>query len=77
MSCGRICTKEYGTDRLGVELFKQGWATLFQLLGEGKIKPIIAARFPLLEASKGYALLEGGQVIGNVVLVSSEWSQAR
>jgi len=55
-----------------VELFKQDLATLFRLPGEGKIKPIIAAGFPLPEASKGYALLKSGQVIGNVVLVSSE-----
>ncbi len=62
----------YGTHRLGVELFKEDWATLFTLLSEGKINPIIAAKFPLLEAAKGYALLESGQVIGNIVLVSPE-----
>jgi NADPH:quinone reductase-like Zn-dependent oxidoreductase len=62
----------YGTHRLGVELFKQDWATLFQLLGDGKIKPIIAAKFPLLEAAQANALLESGQVTGNVVLVSPE-----
>jgi NADPH:quinone reductase-like Zn-dependent oxidoreductase len=62
----------YGTQRLGVALFKEDWATLFSLLGEGKIRPIIAAKFPILEAKKGYALLESGQVLGNVVLVSPE-----
>ena len=62
----------YGTSRLGVDLFKEDWTTLFVLLGDGKIKPIIAAKFPLLEAPKGYELLESGQVTGNVVLVSPE-----
>lgn len=62
----------YGTHRLGAELFKPDWATLFQLLGDGKIKPIIAAKFPILEAAQGYALLESGRVLGNVVLMSPE-----
>jgi NADPH:quinone reductase-like Zn-dependent oxidoreductase len=62
----------YGTHRLGVELFKEDWGTLFKLLGEGTIKPIIAAKFSILEAAKGYALFESGQVIGNVVLVAPE-----
>ncbi len=62
----------YGTHRLGVELFKQDWAALFGLLKEGKIRPIIAARFPLLEAARGYELLESGQVAGNIVLLAPE-----
>jgi len=62
----------YGTHRLGIELFKEDWTTLFSLLGEGKIKPVIAAKFPLLEAAKGYEMLESGQVTGNVVLVAPE-----
>jgi len=64
--------KGYGTHRLGVELFKEDWATLFKLLGAGKIRPIIAAKYPLLEAAKGCALLESGKVTGNVVLLSRE-----
>lgn len=39
----------YGTSRLGVELFKQDWNTSFEMLGQGQIKPIIAAKFPLLD----------------------------
>jgi NADPH:quinone reductase-like Zn-dependent oxidoreductase len=52
--------------------YLEDWATLFQWLEEGKIKPVIAARFPILEAAQANALLESGQVIGNVVLVSPE-----
>lgn len=62
----------YGTHRLGVELFKQDWANLFRLLEEGRIKPIVAAKFPILEAMKAYELLESGQVTGNIVLLAPE-----
>jgi NADPH:quinone reductase-like Zn-dependent oxidoreductase len=62
----------YGTHRLGVDLFKQDWTALFKLLEEGEIKPILAGRYPLLEAVKAYALLESGQVTGNLVLLAPE-----
>jgi NADPH:quinone reductase-like Zn-dependent oxidoreductase len=45
-----------------------------RLVEENKIKPIIAARFPILEAAKANELLESGQVVGNVVLVAPEIS---
>jgi NADPH:quinone reductase-like Zn-dependent oxidoreductase len=64
--------KGYGTHRLGVDLFKEDWAKLFDLLEAGHIKPVIAARFPILEASKANELLESGQVTGHVVLLSPE-----
>lgn len=47
-------------------------AALFNLLKEGKIKPIIAKKFPILEAAKANGLLESGQVIGNIVLLAPE-----
>ncbi len=50
--------------------YLEDWATLFQWLAQGKIQPVIAARFPILEAAQANALLESGEVIGNVVLVS-------
>jgi NADPH:quinone reductase-like Zn-dependent oxidoreductase len=62
----------YGTHRLRTDLFKEDWATLFKLLEDGKIDPIIAAKYPILEARKANELLESGQVIGNLVLVSPE-----
>jgi len=52
--------------------YLEDWATLFRLLEEGKIKPVIAARFPIVEATHANALLESGEVIGNVVLVSPD-----
>jgi NADPH:quinone reductase-like Zn-dependent oxidoreductase len=62
----------YGTHRLGVDLFKQDWTALFKLLEEGKIKPILAGKYPLLEAVKAYGLLESGRVTGNLVLLAPE-----
>jgi NADPH:quinone reductase-like Zn-dependent oxidoreductase len=61
--------KGYGTHREGVGTFKEDWSALFSLLSEGKIKPIVADRFPLLDAIKAYELLESGQVTGNLVLM--------
>lgn len=52
--------------------YLEDWATLFKLLEEGKIKPIIAKKFPILEAAKANDLLESGQVIGNIVLLAPE-----
>jgi NADPH:quinone reductase-like Zn-dependent oxidoreductase len=66
--------KYYGTgiSRLNRRPFLEDWAVLFKLLEEGKIKPIIAKKFPILEAAQANRLLESGQVIGNVVLLASE-----
>nr|WP_299431389.1 zinc-binding dehydrogenase [uncultured Meiothermus sp.] len=61
-----------GASYLNRRPFLQDWAALFELLGAGRIKPIIAARFPLLEAAQANALLESGQVIGNIVLSAPE-----
>jgi NADPH:quinone reductase-like Zn-dependent oxidoreductase len=63
--------KVYGTgaSRFNRQPFLEDWAVLFKLLEEGQIKPIIMRKFPLLKAAQANALLESGQVIGNVVLV--------
>lgn len=66
--------KFYGTgsSRLNRKPFLDDWVSLFKLLEQGKIKPIIAARYPLLEAAKANQLLESGEVTGNIVLVAPE-----
>jgi NADPH:quinone reductase-like Zn-dependent oxidoreductase len=63
-----------GKSRLDDRPFLEDWAALFNLLEEGEIEPVIAAKFPILEAAKANELLESGQVVGNVVLVSPELS---
>jgi NADPH:quinone reductase-like Zn-dependent oxidoreductase len=62
----------YGTHRVDLQLLKGDWIKLFTLLAEGKIKPIIAAKFPILEAAKANDLLAGGSVVGNLVLLAPE-----
>ncbi|MBN1121158.1 MAG: zinc-binding dehydrogenase [Anaerolineae bacterium] len=66
--------KPYGTSfyTFNQRPYLKDWATLFDLLEEGKIRPVIAAKFPILEAAKANELLESGTVIGNIVLLSPE-----
>ncbi len=52
--------------------FMEDLPLLFKLLEDGKIKPIIQQKFPLLEAAKANELLESGQVTGNLVLVAPD-----
>jgi NADPH:quinone reductase-like Zn-dependent oxidoreductase len=64
----------YGTgqSRFNREPFIEDWAKLLQLLEIGQIKPIIHRRFPSLQARQANEMLESGQVIGNLVLVTPE-----
>jgi NADPH:quinone reductase-like Zn-dependent oxidoreductase len=66
--------KLYGTGTSFIDRrpFFADWAALFDLLGEGEISPGIAARFPILEAAKANALLESGEITGNIVLLTPE-----
>ncbi len=66
--------KPYGTglSKFNQRPFLEDLAALFRLLGEGKIKPVIMKKLPILEAAQANALLESGQVIGNIVLVAPE-----
>ncbi len=48
------------------------WATLFKLLEDGKIKPVIMKKYPILEAKEANQLLESGQVNENIVLLAPE-----
>lgn len=63
--------------RLRPKMFRQDLMTLFDLLQQQKIKPIIAQRFPLAEARQAQELLGKGGVVGKIVLVpngsSLEW----
>ena len=55
--------------RLRPALFRQDLIALFDLLRQKKIRPLIAQRFPLVEARQAHELLEKGGVIGKLVLV--------
>ena len=53
-------------------LFRQDLITLFDLLQQQKIKPLIAQRFPLAEARQAHELLGKGGVTGKIVFVCNE-----
>jgi NADPH:quinone reductase-like Zn-dependent oxidoreductase len=55
--------------RLRPALFREDLIALFDLLQQGKIKPLIAHRFPLVEARRAHELLGKGGVTGKIVLV--------
>ena len=61
-----------GASRFNWSMFLEDWAELFKLMEADQIKPIIAAKFPLLEASKANQMLEDGQMVGNIVLAAPE-----
>ena len=55
--------------RLHPAQFRQDLIALFDLLRQQRIKPLIAQRFPLVEARHAHELLGKGGVIGKIVLV--------
>jgi NADPH:quinone reductase-like Zn-dependent oxidoreductase len=55
--------------RLRPALFRQDLITLFDLLQQKRIKPLIAQRFPLAEARHAHELLGKGGVTGKIMLV--------
>lgn len=55
--------------RLRPALFREDLIALFGLLQQQKIKPLIAQRFPLVEARQAHELLGKGGVTGKIVLV--------
>lgn len=57
--------------RLRPGLFRENLIALFDLLHQQKITPLIAKRFPLVEARHAHELLEKGGVTGKIVLVSN------
>jgi NADPH:quinone reductase-like Zn-dependent oxidoreductase len=66
----------YGTglSRLNRKPFMEDWAALFNLLGEGKINPLIAEVMPLVDAKEANQLLESGAISGNIVLETDKIS---
>jgi NADPH2:quinone reductase len=58
--------------RLKPALFRQDLITLFELLRDHEIQPLVAQRFPLEEAKRAHELLEAGGVTGKIVLLCNE-----
>jgi NADPH:quinone reductase-like Zn-dependent oxidoreductase len=61
--------------RLKPAWFRQDLISLFELLQQRKIKPIIARRLRLAEARQAQELLGKGGVVGKIVLVQNEASR--
>jgi NADPH:quinone reductase-like Zn-dependent oxidoreductase len=61
-----------GIYRKDKQPFLEDLPILFNLLQEGKLKPIISAKFPILEAAKANELLESRKVNGKIVLLAPE-----
>lgn len=55
--------------RMKPALFRQDLLTLLDLLRQGKIKPLVAARFPLAQARQAQEMLAEGGVVGKIVLM--------
>jgi len=62
--------------RLKPAMFREDLTTLLGLLSDGKIRPLVARRFPLAEARQAQELLAGGGVTGKIVLVTSGASES-
>jgi NADPH2:quinone reductase len=57
--------------RLKPARFRHDLLTLFDLLRQKKIRPVIAHRLPLCQARHAHELLGSGGVIGKIVLIPS------
>ncbi|WP_375749151.1 zinc-binding alcohol dehydrogenase family protein [Vibrio sp. HN007] len=57
----------YATFFSNFPLVKESMAEIYNLLDEGKIKPVYST-MPLAEASKAHDLLESGQIMGKMLL---------
>ena len=55
--------------RMKPAYFREDLSALFELLGQQKIKPLIAQRLPLAEARRAQELLGEGGVTGKIVLM--------
>jgi NADPH2:quinone reductase len=58
--------------RMKPKMFREDLITLFDLLKQQKLKPIIAQKFPLTEARQAHEMLEKGGVVGKIVLVTQQ-----
>lgn len=58
--------------RLKPVWFHEDLILLLNLLKQGKIKPIVAAKMPLNQAAQAHELLAGGSVKGKIVLICND-----
>jgi NADPH2:quinone reductase len=58
--------------RLKPDWFHEDLILLLNLLKQGKIKPIVAAKMPLNQAAQAHELLASGSVRGKIVLICND-----
>jgi NADPH:quinone reductase-like Zn-dependent oxidoreductase len=58
--------------RLKPDWFHEDLVLLFDMLKQGKIKPIVAAKMPLNQAAQAHELLASGSVKGKIVLICND-----
>lgn len=58
-----------GVKKKHPEWIREDLAKMVNLLAQGKIKPIIAARIPLAEANRAHEMIESGKALGKLVLI--------
>jgi len=61
-SIGSLCEKH-------ADWFRADLTELFKLLAQGKIKPVIAERMSLADATRAHELIERAAVQGRIVLI--------
>ncbi|MEE8471968.1 MAG: medium chain dehydrogenase/reductase family protein [Dehalococcoidia bacterium] len=52
--------------------YREALAALLKMLAEGKIKPVVGERIPLVEAARAHKLMERASVSGKIVLICNE-----
>jgi NADPH:quinone reductase-like Zn-dependent oxidoreductase len=67
-----VAGKPFGLKDRHPDWFREDLTRLFALLTEGAIKPVIAARLPLEDASRAHELIEHSQTQGKIVLLPNE-----
>jgi NADPH:quinone reductase-like Zn-dependent oxidoreductase len=58
-----------GMQKKHMDWFREDMKVLFDMLKEGRIKPVIARRLPLDQAAKAHELIETRQIEGKIVLL--------
>lgn len=51
------------------EVRRAGARTITALIGQGRLEPELAARFPLAETAAAHELMEAGDVSGKIIVV--------
>jgi NADPH:quinone reductase-like Zn-dependent oxidoreductase len=64
--------KGFGTHTGDIKKYESDWLALFGMLERGEIEPVVAAKFPLLQARQANEALERGEVTGTQVLLDPE-----